>query len=398
MQRFGFIAFIIAFIFLFGLLEVILLKLFNREWWQYRWIRRLAWSLPVTGVCGILLWGWAAYNQFATASMIGAIVSALAFILEVALMFALPVSGIIHVTARLLEKWRPATTESDEQPADSVRRDFLRGLAAAVPAAAIVSGAGGVAGSFRRAVVEKKTISIKDLPPALDGLKLLHISDTHLRSYVTLDDLERILLDAEQYSPDLLFLIGDVADDLKQLPDALRMAASFKSPLGNYATLGNHEYFRGIQQVHRIYSDSDVPLLVNDSVRLSVNGSTMIIGGIDDPRHMTSGNDDFFIKAVKETFSQWEKGEFSVLLSHRPGAFVYAAQRGISLTLAGHTHGAQMGFMGRSILENAFPDSFLWGEYHRGKSHLYTSSGAGHWFPFRLACPPEAPVLELKRA
>ena len=41
------------------------------------------------------------------------------------------------------------------------------------------------------------------------------------------------------------------------------------------------------------------------------------------------------------------------------------------------------------------PDKYLWGHYRVGNSHLYTSSGMGHWFPFRLGCPPEAPVIDL---
>lgn len=398
MHSFIFIAVIAAFVFLFGLLEVILLKLFNREWWQYRWIRRLAWSFPLTGVFAVLLWGFSEYNQLYTTGKIAAVVSVLAFILEIALMFALPVSGVIHLISRLLEKWRPTRSGKDERPVDSVRRDFLRGLAAAVPAAAVVSGVGGVAGSFGKTIVEKKIMKIVNLPTDLEGLKILHISDTHLRHYVNLDNLEQLLLDAEPFAPDILFLIGDVADDLGQLPDALRMVASFNAPLGHIATLGNHEYFRGIQQVHRIYARSDIPLFVNDSVRLKVGDTTITVGGIDDPRHMGSGNEAFYVSAINQTFSEWDENEFAILLSHRPGAFTYAAERGISLTLAGHTHGGQIGFMGRSLLESSFPDSFLWGEYRRKQSCLYTSSGAGHWFPFRLACPPEAPVIELRQA
>jgi uncharacterized protein len=84
-------------------------------------------------------------------------------------------------------------------------------------------------------------------------------------------------------------------------------------------------------------------------------------------------------------------------MSHRPDAFDHAAVRGIDLTLAGHTHGGQIGMFGRSVFESYWPERYLWGRYERNGSQLYTSAGVGHWFPFRLGCPPEAPVIELTR-
>ena len=84
-----------------------------------------------------------------------------------------------------------------------------------------------------------------------------------------------------------------------------------------------------------------------------------------------------------------------MLLCHRPEGFVPASACGVHLTLAGHTHGGQIGFNGKSAFEPIWRDKYLWGRYSRGESHLYTTSGFGHWFPFRLMCPTEVPILEL---
>ena len=51
-----FIAFIVAFLFLLGLLDVILLKLFNRPWYRRKKIRRAAWILPLSGILTPLFW------------------------------------------------------------------------------------------------------------------------------------------------------------------------------------------------------------------------------------------------------------------------------------------------------------------------------------------------------
>jgi predicted MPP superfamily phosphohydrolase len=82
-------------------------------------------------------------------------------------------------------------------------------------------------------------------------------------------------------------------------------------------------------------------------------------------------------------------------MAHRPDAFNAAVELDIDLTLSGHTHGGQVGLGGRSFWSLFAPGSYLRGLYRKEKSRLYVSSGIGHWFPFRLGCPSEAPIIEL---
>jgi uncharacterized protein len=106
-----------------------------------------------------------------------------------------------------------------------------------------------------------------------------------------------------------------------------------------------------------------------------------------------------------------------MLLCHRPEGFDPAIDNGFDLTLSGHTHGGQLGLLGRSLLEHIRPGIGWWGAYAKqrsvteaaaaafarrtrtpgGPSRLYTTSGFGHWFPFRLGCPTEMPVVVLER-
>ena len=83
------------------------------------------------------------------------------------------------------------------------------------------------------------------------------------------------------------------------------------------------------------------------------------------------------------------------MMSHRTSGFDYSAAQGNDLTLAGHTHGGQIGFNGRSLLTSLNPERYMRGLYERGGSKLYVSAGAGHWFPYRLGCPPEIPTYVL---
>ena len=396
LRLFFFIIFVSAVVLAFGLAQILLLRQLNRVWWDKKWVRRSAYTLPVTGIVAIILLGVGEYNRIDWLSAVTSPVVVLALVLELCLMFSLPVSGVFNLTERLIERRKRSHREAPDKIADPRRRLLLRGAAALVPVATVSFGVAGVGRAYDRAEVSLKPLKFDNLPPAMEGFRILQLSDLHLHHYVTLDDLEEILTEAATYVPDLILITGDIADDLRLLPDTLAIIAQAKARLGSYAVLGNHEHFRGIAEVHRAFDSSEILLLVDEAVQFEVGDSTLLLGGIDDPRSMRDIPPEYFHNSVTAAFGGALEGDFSILMSHRPDAFDTAARRGVNLTLAGHTHGGQVGFAGRSVLESSFPNSYLWGHYEKNGSHLYTSCGAGHWFPFRLGCPAEAPVIELK--
>jgi predicted MPP superfamily phosphohydrolase len=385
-------------ILIFGLVEILLLRLLNKVWWRNGWVRRPAIALPILGVIAVLVWGTGEYLVIPAASIIGGIGVALTFILEICLMISLPFSGVIHSIDHLIHRHQQKQTEPADVPVSSGRRLFLKGAAAALPLISVSMGAAGVGRSLGKINLPFRRISVAGLPLELDGLRILQISDSHLWHYTTLEDLSALCEIAAPQAPDLVLVTGDVADDISQLPSALDLIAQLRPPLGVYAIPGNHEYFRGIETVRRIYDKSPIPLFVNRGIRITSSGRTFYLAGIDDPRHLHDVSATFFQQTVDLAMQDHAAGEFTVLMSHRPDAFDYAASRAIPFMLSGHTHGGQIGFLGRSVFEPMFPRRYLWGTYRQGSSVLYTTAGAGHWLPFRLGCPPEAPMIELRRA
>ncbi len=384
-------------ILVFGGIQALLLRLLNKVWWQSRRIRLLCLGLPVVGVLLVLLWGIAEYNNIGWLTLPARTLTALVFVLEVALMLSLPFSGLLHAINRLLEKLASKRTTERSPSFDHRRRILLKGAAAAVPLATLATSARGLTRAYAAVRVYLRPMQIDNLAPELEGFRIFHLSDLHLGHYADLQHLTETLTSATAFRPDLTLVTGDLSDDLNQLPEALRLIHDLKPAHGTLATLGNHEYFRGIQQVRRIYDQSPVPLLVNGAITLDIAGKRLCVGGLDDPRRMGVKHDEFFQRTIDETLASVTSGDTVVLMSHRPDAFDYAASKGVHLTLAGHTHGGQIGFMGRSVFESYSSGNYLWGEYALGRSRLYTSAGAGHWFPFRLGCPAEAPIIELRR-
>jgi len=390
--------FAVVFILLLGLIEILLLRFLNKPWWEKRFIKWLAIFLPVSGVVMILAWGLGEYYAKNWLLYPGAVGTSLIFILEVGLMLSLPVSGVIHITDKVFDWVAKKRGRDSDRQIDTSRRNILKTAAAVVPAVTLGMGVSGITCAFSDVRIYLKTIHFANLPPALNGLRIFHLSDLHLHNYVTLDDLEEIVVRGKSFNPDLVLVTGDIADDLKLLPGAINLINGIKAPLGAYACLGNHEYFRGITEIKREFERSPIPLLINEGVKLSLDNESLYIVAIDDPRHLSGGNKEFFQRTIDTAMTGVTGDDFIVLMSHRPEAFDYASEAGIALTLAGHTHGGQIGINGRSCFESVWPEHYLWGYYNTGDSHLYTSSGVGHWFPFRMGCPPEAPVIELRKS
>jgi predicted MPP superfamily phosphohydrolase len=229
----------------------------------------------------------------------------------------------------------------------------------------------------------------------MEGLRILHISDVHVGFFIGFDDLERIVELAIEQKPDLVLITGDFSDDAATYLDALRLAGQIPARLGIYASIGNHEYFRGIQSIFRSYDRGPIPLLLDAGVTVDVDGTPLYIAGADDPRSIRNMPDNFFTQSIDHALRDAPADAFSILMSHRPTGFDHAAKLGIPLTLAGHTHGGQIGFNGRSLLYGLNPERYMWGMYEQGDSKLYVSAGAGHWFPYRLGCPTEMPMYRL---
>ena len=214
--------------------------------------------------------------------------------------------------------------------------------------------------------------------------------------YINLQDVERLVTRAMVLEPDLVVVTGDICDHLPDYLSTLQRIEGLSPRLGTYACLGNHEYFRGLPAVRACFDQSTIPLLVDQGLTIPVGNSRLRVAGADDPRYLADPDAHARLRAsVESSLDGAPADAFHVLMSHRSQAFDTAAPLGVQLTLSGHTHGFQMGLGGRSLFERWFPENYIWGHYVLGDTQLYTSAGVGHWLPFRLGCPPEAPLFVL---
>ena len=245
-------------------------------------------------------------------------------------------------------------------------------------------------------------VPIKNLPPELEGFRLAQISDLHLGAYFSLERLESLLQRIADSKPDLLAITGDIFDDVRMNPAAIKIVDSFtdKFKFGIWYIHGNHEHFRGIHAIEQMLSQTKINWLVNRSKNVT---SKLYILGVDYPSRapVTSTTDKNREKLFAEARHSYVSGAMAnvpdyavkILLAHHPEFIDDGAERNCALTLTGHTHGSQFGIFGVPL----FPVfKYTRGVVKIGDSFGYVHVGNGSWFPFRIGCPTEIAYFTLK--
>ena len=244
-------------------------------------------------------------------------------------------------------------------------------------------------------------IPIKHLPPELNGFTIAQISDVHLGAYFSLERLEKLLERIATAKPDILAITGDIFDDVKLNDAAIKLVDSYcdKFKYGIYYCHGNHEHFRGIGRINEQLSKTKIHWLVNESAHVTSN---LYVIGVDYPPSapiMKSGGrgekDELFYSQMKgyldEALKDIPYNANVILLAHHPEFFDYAVPKNIPLTLAGHTHGAQV--WGLHLLEFF---KYTRGMYEKDNCYCYVHAGCGSWFCFRFLTPPEVAYFTLR--
>ncbi len=272
--------------------------------------------------------------------------------------------------------------------------------------------------------VTERRLAFAELPPGLDGLRILHVSDTHFPA--SGDSVGRFLDAIAPLEYDLILCTGDYVETAAGWDTAADALTQLRAPLGVYATLGAHDYCAPVRTLEEWLSfnldrlrgsprrfvdpspfverleSAGIDVLRNEWRSLEIGGELVRIGGAGDdsvrmarlesamppPGHRPPGQPDVF----------------SMLLTHAPDAALRLppqTEGGPSLVLCGHTHGGQIRVPGwgaplrHSMLVGREQAS---GVFTVNGSQVVVSRGFGTaHVPFRFACRPEISLLRLER-
>jgi predicted MPP superfamily phosphohydrolase len=276
-----------------------------------------------------------------------------------------------------LQRWRVAT-------------------AGMVPIVAVLVTGIGFVNARRRARVVTVEVPIDGLPEALEGLRVVQISDIHVGPTIKRRYVQAIVDAVNHLAPDVVAVTGDIVDgSVDQLAGHTRALGELTARHGVYLVTGNHEYYSGAHAWIAEFQRLGLRVLLNEHVVLERNGAPFVVAGVTD---YSAGHFDPSHKSDPVAALAGAPGDarLKLLLAHQPRTALAAASVGYTLQLSGHTHGGQ--FLPWNFFVR-LQQPFTAGLAKLGDLWIYTSRGTGYWGPpKRLGAPSEITHLRLVRA
>jgi uncharacterized protein len=274
-----------------------------------------------------------------------------------------------------------------------------RGLAAGVLS---IMGALLVAGYLgsRRLVVRRVDVDVPGLDPSFEGLSIAQLSDLHVGPHTSRRFLARVVSATQALVPDLVAVTGDLVDDrVEDVAVYAKWLGGLAAPLGVFMIPGNHDVYAGWDDVERALRDAALgTVLVNETHLIHRGTATLALVGTGDPAGGWRGNSRV-APDIELAMAQVPERATAIAFAHNPALWPLLAERGVALTLSGHTHWGQFALpkLGWSLaspfLEHAM------GLHAVRDSLLYINPGTGYWgIPFRIGASPEITLLTLRRA
>ena len=288
-------------------------------------------------------------------------------------------------------------------PASPGRRRFLEQTAVLVSSTPFVAAGYGLLYERRDVEVVRQRIGLARLPKAFDRFRIAQLSDIHMGPFTTADYIRRCVAITNGLKPELIVLTGDyIAWDPSVEGEVVRALADLRAPQGVFGCLGNHEEESDTEDyVASLFAEQGIHILRQQRAPIQLASETVNLMGIDEPRGKT--DEDW----MRDLYRRLHKGlvmpgTVNILLAHEPSEFMFdrAAELGIDLTLAGHTHGGQLALetVHRDFNLSRLLYRYTSGWYENRGAKLYVNRGIGTTgFPIRVGARPEITLLELVR-
>jgi uncharacterized protein len=245
----------------------------------------------------------------------------------------------------------------------------------------------------RHVRLTSRSLALPRWPDRLDGLRVAVIADLHTGApHVSLSKASRVVTRVNSERPDLVALLGDYVDPRVTGATPVPIAAiasalgRLEAPLGVVAVLGNHDWVEGGREMAAALREAAVTVLDNEAVPV---GRGLWVAGVAD----AGVRQPDLVAALAAPPAHAPV----LLLSHNPDVFPEVPER-VSLTLSGHTHGAQVDLplVRDRVTPSRFGAHYAGGVFEERDRLLFVSRGVGtSRLPVRFMAPPEVALLEL---
>jgi len=254
-------------------------------------------------------------------------------------------------------------------------------------------------------------LEFSTLPKEFDNYKIVHISDIHLGSFIHSKKLmKNVQSQIQKIKPDLILFTGDLVNNFSYELDGWdTIFNKINSAKNSYSILGNHDYgnysnwksesdkIENFNILTKAHSNMGFELLRNENSVITEGKDSIYIIGVENWGHPPFPQ----YANLQHAMAGIPNNAFKILLTHDPAHWEAQidGKKDIQLTLSGHSHGLQLGFIKAGI---PFSLSYLtrknWGGlYKSNNNYLYVNTGLGTvGIPFRIDMPAEITVILLK--
>jgi uncharacterized protein len=315
----------------------------------------------------------------------------------IVLLFAIP-QGLVAGVRRLAAKTRSGG-EALESPA---RRHFLQRTATVAAATPFVAGAYGLFYGRLNPETTEQTAHLPRLPKAFEGFRICQLSDIHIGPFMPAEEIRKYVEIANSLKADMVVLTGDfVIFDPHTERAAVEALSGLHAPFGVYGCLGNHDAWAGVEDsITELFRQTGVRMLRGAAVPITTRDDWFQLIGVDFQSHHRFGPSP----AVQNILGNIEHlvvpDRANILLSHNPDTFDRAAELGIDLSMAGHTHGGQLAleFISPQLAPSRLVTPYVEGWFRKPGGQLYVNRGiVTIGVPIRVGAPPEITVYKLTR-
>ena len=234
----------------------------------------------------------------------------------------------------------------------------------------------------------QRGFNVPRLPPAWDGLSIVHLSDLHFTGKVGKPFFEEVVRASNALEPEIVAITGDLVDKpqcIDWVPDTFgRLQARF----GVYYILGNHDLRVDWRRLRQVMEACGLIYVGGRWKVIEVRGRPMLVAGNELP----------WFKPCADLAACPPRSEvpFRFLLAHTPDQLSWARKGDGDLLLAGHTHGGQIRLpLIGPVFSAARSLQYISGLYHAPPTILNVSRGISGELPLRVNCPPEIVHLTL---
>ncbi|PAU93369.1 hypothetical protein CK503_11570 [Aliifodinibius salipaludis] len=246
---------------------------------------------------------------------------------------------------------------------------------------------------------EHHTIPVENLPEPLEGLTIVHITDIQGDEYTGRDKIRNYIRQVNAENPDLIIFTGDlISYGTNFLEMSAQELGKAKAKYGTIATVGDHDYWAGLDNIEPALNNQNIPLLkdenhiiqIDSTSNITITGVTEVYSKQSDPA------------AVDTLTKSTANSTLKIFASHQVNdqLITKAQQQNYHLMLSGHTHGGQIHvpFMGMNFSASQQETKYVQGLYHEQGIPINVNNGLGFTLaPVRYEAPPNISVITLQK-